>query len=304
MEIRGKTADFFASLLGKRAEPAPLAWPDGFSPVLYKAFNMDLSALDEQALIEHFVSHPHERRVFGPTAGTVEFLSMRWLRGQGIEVGAGNRPTPLFGQAAAVLDDRDEALVFGGQADRTAFRGAIDGPDFSVGRLACFDFLVASHVLEHCDSFIRALKNALDVLVPGGVMYLVLPDINFLHDKDFIPFHAFDHHIEDFMDPGRHAESHMQDHLSGVRHAPQAYNQEITLPQPYLDGVLSGRIPEAYWFIHHKHNYDFHGWLTLILKSLDFLDADAKLVDSRYGHERLDCHFVLQRGTQSTRSDG
>jgi SAM-dependent methyltransferase len=287
-------------MFGRGAKVAPVVLPEGFSPHVYRKFNLDLATLDDQGLIEHFVAHSHERRIFGPTSGTVEFLSMRWLRGQGIEVGAGSRPTPLFGRAVAALDDRDEGLVFGGQADKTSFRGAIDGPGFAEGRRACFDFLVASHVLEHCDSFIRALKNALDVLVPGGVLYLVLPDINFLPDKDFIPFHGFDHHVEDFEDPGCHAEAHMQDHLLGIQHAPQAYNKEIALPPSYLEGLVNGRIPESYWFIHHKHNYDFHGWLMLILQSLEFLDTDAKLVDSRYGHERLDCHFVLQRGTRST----
>ncbi|SRR6266404_54356 len=84
-----------------------------FSPDVYRNYNLDLRHLTDSELREHFQKYPHERRIYG-TSTTVETLSMRWLRGNGVEVGAGAKPTPLLGDARVQMCDCDGTLVFGG----------------------------------------------------------------------------------------------------------------------------------------------------------------------------------------------
>lgn len=45
------------------------------------------------------------------------------------------------------------------------------------------DFVIASHLLEHCKNPIGAIKNWLRVLKPGGKLYLVVPDYRLIFDK-------------------------------------------------------------------------------------------------------------------------
>ena len=46
-----------------------------------------------------------------------------------------------------------------------------------------FDFVIASHVIEHCKDPIKALSNWLRVLKPDGLLYLVVPDYRKTFDK-------------------------------------------------------------------------------------------------------------------------
>ena len=85
-----------------------------FSVSIYRKYNLDLRHLTDLELQEHFQKYPHERRIYGNTTTAAETLSMRWLRGNGVEIGAGANPTPLFGNARTEMSDCDETLAFGG----------------------------------------------------------------------------------------------------------------------------------------------------------------------------------------------
>lgn len=266
--------------------------PDDFSFAVYRAHNLDLQGMTDQELLAHFLHNSGDRRLYGPTRTTAEFLSMRWLRGNGAEIGAGSSPTKLFGNAKAELHDFDQSFVFGGEESGVA--KSVDDVKFVEAIGQRYDFAVASHVLEHCDSFIRAFENLCKVVKPNGVVYIVLPDIEFLQDKNWMPRLDFPHHLEEYSSPQAHAERHMKDHLGGIAEDVESYNRHITFPDEYKAGVKAGYIPSQFWFIHHKHNYRFDGWLRLILQTIDHLGIRCEMVDCRYGHERMDCHFVIQ----------
>jgi predicted SAM-dependent methyltransferase len=51
-------------------------------------------------------------------------------------------------------------------------------PDGSV------DFVIANHMIEHCEDPIGTLKTFLRVLKPGGVIYMAVPDRRFTFDHD------------------------------------------------------------------------------------------------------------------------
>lgn len=263
-----------------------------FSPAVYRAYNLDLQHLSDEGLVAHFQRMKSERRIFAETSNTIEFLSMRWLRGEGLEIGAGSTPIPLFGDAKVLQADCDSSLAFGGKS--LDLVRSIDDPKFPSGNEGRFCFSVASHVLEHADSFLRALENLMKVTQAGGFVYVVLPDIHFLHDKTWLPYFEFDHHIAEYDDPDRYAKEHDELFLKGCGEAQIPEVGHAKFSSEYRAEVAAGRILPRYRFLQHKHNYRFDGWLDMMSRAQAFLKRGFSFADVRYGHERSDCHFVLE----------
>lgn len=266
-----------------------------FSLDLYRSYNLDLAHQSDESLFAHFLANQRDTRVYAKTDNTVEFLSMRWLRGDGFEVGAGAHPTPLYGNARALLSDCDDSHAFGGE--RVDIAGSVDDPDFWRDKEDNYDFVVASHVLEHVDSLLLAIDNMLKITRHNGIIYITLPDINFLHDKYWMPFYDFQHHIREYNHPKENLELHNNVFLDFIKSSDDATIKEsihANLRDEYMESIVNGYIPETYRFMHHKHNYDFSGWLDILHQSKNFFSNRIKFVDARYGHERMDCHFVFQ----------
>lgn len=266
-----------------------------FSLDLYRSYNLDLAHLSDDALFAHFLANQGDCRIYAKTDATVELISMRWLRGNGFEVGAGAYPTPLYGNAQVSLSDCDDSHAFGG--DTVAISGSIDDPDFWRDKEDRYDFVVASHVLEHVDSLLLALDNLIKITINNGKIYIVLPDINFLYDKEWmIPFN-FEHHIDEYNHPQKYKELHdalFVDYIMSVDDKTAINSIHANLSERYLASVRGGHIPDKERFMHHKHTYDFDGWLAILQQSKGFLSNRIKFIDVRYGHERFDCHFVFQ----------
>lgn len=266
-----------------------------FSLDLYRSYNLDLANLSDESLFTHFLSNQRDRRIYAKTNTTNEFISMRWLRGDGFEVGAGAHSTPLYGDAKVSLSDCDDSHAFGGGPVDIA--GSIDDHDFWRDKEDKYDFTVASHVLEHVDSLLLALDNLIKITRNDGIIYIVLPDINFLHDKEWMKFFNFEHHVVEYNHPRIYKDLHDTLFIVYIRNVDdhKAMNSiHASLNDRYLASVRGGHIQEAERFMHHKHNYDFNGWLDILHQSKDFFSNRITFVDARYGHERMDCHFVLQ----------
>ncbi|MBI3442006.1 MAG: hypothetical protein HY052_09460, partial [Proteobacteria bacterium] len=136
-----------------------------FNPSVYKQLNQDLREQNwsDEELFRHFLQHGNsEHRTYAEVNSTLDRLSMKHLRGQGVEIGAGKSPTPLFGNAECVYADIASHTIF-------------DSSDYSGDKLLInintvsrrpndesvekWDFVIASHVLEHCDSIFHGLRN-------------------------------------------------------------------------------------------------------------------------------------------------
>lgn len=46
------------------------------------------------------------------------------------------------------------------------------------------DFIVANHVLEHCENPLGTLENWVDKLSPGGILFITVPDMEKTFDRD------------------------------------------------------------------------------------------------------------------------
>lgn len=118
-------------------------------------------------------------------------LSYRYLRGRGLEIGALNNPLPLLPFAAnARYADRLPVSELRGHypelgsmplapVDVIMNGETLEGvPDRSL------DFIVANHMLEHCENPLRTLENFFRKLAPGGVLYCAIPDKRFTFDLE------------------------------------------------------------------------------------------------------------------------
>lgn len=130
-----------------------------------------------------------------------EELAAKYLRGEGIEIGALNAPLPLPpGARARYVDQRTPA-----ELSASDYRGVgIKTPDIiaDVETLAgiddrSLDFVVANHVLEHVENPFRALAAMNRVLRSNGVAFIALPDKRFTFDKER-PITPVWHVVRDF----------------------------------------------------------------------------------------------------------
>ncbi len=116
------------------------------------------------------------------------FAAYRYIRGNGIEIGALNLPLPTYHGAKVRYVDRlptDKLrLAYPEFADQTLVEvqhvddgEKLDGlPDESC------DFVIANHMLEHTRNPIGTIENMFRVLRPNGILYLALPDKRFTFD--------------------------------------------------------------------------------------------------------------------------
>jgi SAM-dependent methyltransferase len=60
-----------------------------------------------------------------------------------------------------------------------------------------WDFLIANHMIEHCQNPIGTLENFLRVIKPGGIVYMGVPDKRYTFDIER-PLTSLDHLIRDY----------------------------------------------------------------------------------------------------------
>jgi SAM-dependent methyltransferase len=118
-----------------------------------------------------------------------EFLrSLINLAGRGLEIGAGYNPL-LPKSAGFNVEVADHTTA---EALRAKYRNApnvdvanIEPVDYvlteaslavTIGKQACYDYIVASHVIEHTPDLLGFLKDCETLLKPDGILLLAVPD--------------------------------------------------------------------------------------------------------------------------------
>lgn len=127
------------------------------------------------------------------------------LQGEGLEIGPLHRPLQTHpGMRMTYVDrDRQEALqrLFPQLADAIVPVHIIDDAE-TLARVEAdrYDFVVASHVIEHMRNPIGALRNWMRVVKPGGLLYLVVPDKRRSFDRRRVRT-TLEHLILDYEEP-------------------------------------------------------------------------------------------------------
>jgi SAM-dependent methyltransferase len=114
-----------------------------------------------------------------------EDLARRYLRGDGIEIGAMHKPLRVPSRASVRYVDmmtREELLARYGPSNHFPAGWVVetdvvdDGQSLRTFANDSVDFIVANHMLEHTEDPIAALETFLRVVRVGGVLFVTLPD--------------------------------------------------------------------------------------------------------------------------------
>ena len=130
-------------------------------------------------------------------------IASQYLFGNGIEIGALHSPLKVPANAKVSYVDRmsvsdlkkhypkfdENKLVKVDIVDDGEFLLKI--PDASV------DFVIANHMIEHCENPIVTIENYLRVLKLGGIIYMAVPDKRYSFDIDR-PVTSLEHLIRDY----------------------------------------------------------------------------------------------------------
>jgi SAM-dependent methyltransferase len=121
---------------------------------------------------------------------TREVIACQYLTGSGIEVGALHSPLRLPAGVSAKYVDFEQSSELDAHypelsnvtitrpdiiSDLETLRGIDDSSQ---------DFVIANHVLEHCEDPIKAIKSVARVLRARGIAYLAIPDRRFTFDEE------------------------------------------------------------------------------------------------------------------------
>jgi predicted SAM-dependent methyltransferase len=116
-------------------------------------------------------------------------LARRHLRGTGLEIGALDRPLMLPSSAKAYYLDRLLPAKLRKHYPELSHRPfhvslVADGETLSCIADGALDFLVANHVVEHCEDPITALATFARKLKPGGKIFMAVPDMRRTFDRN------------------------------------------------------------------------------------------------------------------------
>lgn len=220
-------------------------------------------------------------------ARTRRRLAARHLAGDGIEIGALHRPFPAPPNVRVRYLDRytteqlrEEYPELAGE-EFAEVEIVDDGERLTSIADGSQDFVIASHVLEHTQDPIGTLHRQLEVLRPGGVLLLALPDRRTGIDELREPT-SLQHLLDDRSDGGASSRA-------------QHYREWARLVDLPLGNVAAEDVEaHATQLERGQYSIHFHCWtLRELLDQLPAFGLPATVVAARQNlHELL---VVLRR---------
>ena len=176
------------------------------------------SEMPQATLVDHTVTECR------PDEWRAKFAAS--LRGRGVEIGPLHRPLELPEGSSALCVDRERREMLEKRYPELA--EAIrdvdivdDAETLATVADASFDFLIAGHVFEHMRNPMRALRDWLRVVRPGGLVYLIVPDKRRTFDRHRVRT-TLEHHILDYLHPSAERDlEHYLEYATLVHHEKQ-----------------------------------------------------------------------------------
>ena len=151
------------------------------------------------------------------TGRLAKYLPRTYLRGVGCEIGALHNPLRVPPCARVKYVDRLPVSQLRAQYPELKNTALVpvdivtDGETLEGIADASMNFLIARNFLEHCEDPIGTLTNFFRVLVPGGIVYLGIPDKRHTFDRER-PLTPLAHLIDDHEHgPERSRRSHFEE---------------------------------------------------------------------------------------------
>lgn len=132
-------------------------------------------------------------------------LAERYLQGAGIEIGGLHAPLQVPASVTVRHVDRLRTDELRRHYPELALLRLVDvdivddGETLESLDVGSLDFIVANHVIEHCENPLRTLERWLTLLRPGGVIYMAIPDQRATFDRAR-PLTSFQHVLRDYQE--------------------------------------------------------------------------------------------------------
>ncbi len=164
-------------------------------------------------------------------------IAWHYLSGNGVEIGALHSPLEVPPHAKVHYIDRLSVAQLRKQYPELAEYELVevdiidDGETLPSIADASVDFVIANHMIEHCQDPISTIKHHLRVLKPGGILYMAVPDKRYTFDRDR-PITSLEHLIQDYTEgPESSKYSHFDEWTRVVNKVPEdkvaAYIQRL-----------------------------------------------------------------------------
>jgi SAM-dependent methyltransferase len=185
-------------------------------------------------------------------------LSYRYIAGSGIEIGALHGPLPVSSRATVKYVDRLNVTELRKHYPELDHVNLVpvdiidDGESLSSFKDESLDFIIANHMLEHCENPIGTLRSHFLKLRPGAIAYYAVPDKNFTFDLPR-PLTTFEHLLlDDSLGPGCSKKQHF---MEWVRFVNKKNEEESITQFEYLMNI-------NYSIHYHVWNSDtFHDFI-------------------------------------------
>lgn len=214
------------------------------------------------------------------------------IRGDGIEVGALHSPFDLSGLAVTRVRYVDRMSV----ADLRKQYPELDGhplvePDviddgqvLSTVPDESLDFIIANHMIEHCDNPLGTLRNWVSKLRPGGVCFVALPDKHKGWDERR-EVTTLEHMVEDYRTSPAERRRRNREH----------FREWVELVGNKRDEAEIQRLIDIDYSIHF-HVFTFESFRRLLEFARDEMRVPIEIVDSMAPSEASwESIFILRR---------
>jgi SAM-dependent methyltransferase len=212
-----------------------------------------------------------------------KLIADRSISGSGIEIGPLQAPLQVPpGTSVKYVD------VLPAEQLRLAFpelEGIVDIDVIDNGeRLEKFadgsqQFVIANHVLEHCEDPIGAMKNFFRVLRKGGILYMAIPDKRYTFDRDR-RLTPLGHLVTDHeAGPDASLREHYRDWCANV------VKSDPAVVEQQADDLVKGR-----------PNIHFHVWTQAeLFELMAYLHRNVGFELEEFAANELECIFVLRK---------
>ena len=205
-----------------------------------------------------------------------------FLNGNGLEIGALHKPTKvpdevdckyMDSMTTSELHQRYPSLL----SEDIVEIDIIDRVDtFECTPINSLGFIIANHVLEHCEDFIKVVGNCADKLIDCGKLFFSVPDKRYTFGA-FRENTSFEHHVRDYhRGPEISRRHHYLDYSVHTEHIDQEKPE-----------IKYSRLINCNEDIHF-HVFDYLSFHRNITEALAYLEIEHEvLLYARNGFENL-----------------
>ncbi len=218
------------------------------------------------------------------------YLSWRFLRGEGIEIGALHCPLPLYkGARARYVDFMSVEDARTHYPELAQFQLVTpdyieNGEDLPSIKAESQDFIVANHFIEHCEDPIKTIANLLRRVRKGGVLFLAVPmrDFTFDRTRTLTPL---DHIISDYK---------LGADASRIAHYREWAEHVLHKQVGEIDDAVNDLLARHYSIHFHVWNFQTFHELLEVLRS-DFKFPFDIVAAAEWRYNPFESVYVLRR---------